>query len=228
MLCSCGEYGMSVALSVREIVRSHVLVDSIDMNSLLSLLPQAIASVIISNTRGDTSLNDQCAWYGMCYLVDTTLGLVLAVWGLRIIDGLAQKWNWDALKQSGVYEGVDGLLHWFWQVFAWLVNLTVGKVIIYYFMVLCSQPLAVVGGILFAPLQGNIRFELLFVMIFFPGFLNVIYFWIADSHLQAKGENTGAHEVDPEEAEMTQQRKEALLPDGAGEDEPPAATTTLV
>ena len=187
---------------------------------------KAIASVIISNTRGDTSLNDQCAWYGMCYLVDTTLGLVLAVWGLRIIDWLAQKFNWDSLKQSGVYEGVDGLLHWFWQVFAWLVNLTVGKVIIYYFMVLFSQPLAMVGGILFAPLQSNIRFELLFVMIFFPGFLNVIYFWIADSHLQAKGENTGAHE---EEAEMTQQRKEALLPDGESDEaEPPIAATTLV
>jgi len=165
----------------------------------------------------------------MCYLVDTTLGLVLAVWGLRIIDWLAQRYNWDSLKQSGVYEGVDGLLHWFWQVFAWLINLTVGKVIIYYFMVLFSQPLAMVGGILFAPLQSNIRFELLFVMIFFPGFLNVIYFWIADSHLQAKGENTGAHEEDTEEAEMTQQRKEALLPDGETyEAEPPIAATTLV
>jgi hypothetical protein len=189
--------------------------------------PQAIAAIIISNTRGETSLNDQCAWYGMCYLVDTTLGLVLAVWGLRIIDYMAQKWNWDSLKQSGVYEGVDGLVHWFWQVFAWMVNLTVGKVIIYYFMVWCSEPLAVVGSILFRPLQGNIRFELLFVMIFFPGFLNVIYFWIADSYLQAKGENSGAHEVDPDEAEMTEQRKEALLPDGSDEDFPKPITTLV-
>lgn len=191
------------------------------------LCPQAIAAIIISNTRGETSLNDQCAWYGMCYLVDTTLGLVLAVWGLRIIDYMAQKWNWDALKQSGVYEGVDGLMHWFWQVFAWMVNLTVGKVIIYYFMVWCSEPLSVVGGILFLPLQGNIRFELLFVMIFFPGFLNVIYFWIADSYLQAKGENSGAHEVDSDEAEMTEQRKEALLPEGSDEDFPKPITTLV-
>jgi len=149
----------------------------------------------------------------MCYLVDTTLGLVLAVWGLRITNYLAQKFHWDALKESGVYEGVNGLLHWFWQVIAWIINLTVGKVIIFYFMVLFSQPLAMVGGILFLPLQSNIRFELLFVMIFFPGFLNVIYFWIADSHLQAKEGTSGAHEIDdPEEAELMEQRKEALLP----------------
>lgn len=170
-------------------------------------------------------MNDQCAWYGMCYLVDTTLGLVLAVWGLRLIDHFAHKHDWVSLKHSGVYEGVDGILHWTYQVLAWLLNLTVGKVIIYYFMVWTSQPLAWVGGILFSPFQSSIRLELLFVMIFFPGFLNVIYFWIADSYLQAGSEHSGAHEVDPEEAEMAEQRKEALLSD---EDEAHQPTGTIV
>ena len=150
----------------------------------------------------------------MCYLVDTTLGLVLAVWGLKFIDYLAHSNDWVALKHSGVYEGVDGIVHWIYQVIAWLANLTVGKVIIYYFMVWCSEPLAWVGSILVAPFQSNIRFELLFVMIFFPGFLNVIYFWIADSYLQAQGAHHGAHEPeDTEVAEMTQQKKESLLPE---------------
>ncbi|MEM7234332.1 MAG: hypothetical protein AAF517_19295, partial [Planctomycetota bacterium] len=57
-----------------------------------------------------------------------------------------------------------------------------------------SDVLAFMGAILFAPLQINIRFELLFVMIFFPGFLNVIYFWIADSYLKAGDEHEGAFE----------------------------------
>lgn len=147
----------------------------------------------------------------MCYLVDTTLGLVLAVWGLKFIDYLAHTHDWVSLKHSGVYEGVDGIVHWVHQVVAWLINLTWGKIVIYYFMVWCSEPLAWVGSILFAPLQNNIRFELLFVMIFFPGFLNVIYFWIADSYLQASPEHAGAHEAEPAEAELAEQRKEALL-----------------
>ena len=148
----------------------------------------------------------------MCYLVDTTLGLVLAIWGLKVVDYLSHKNDWAALKHSGVYEGVDGILHWIAQVMAWLGILTVGKIIIYYFMVLMSKPLAWAGGILFAPFETNIRLELLFVMIFFPGFLNVIYFWIADSYLQASSEHHGAHEYD-EETELAQQRKEALLTD---------------
>ena len=166
-------------------------------------------------------MNDQCAWYGMCYLVDTTLGLFLAVWGLRFIDYLAHTHDWVSLKQSGVYEGVDGIVHWIHQVLAWLINLTVGKIIIYYFMVWMSEPLAWVGGIIFSPFQSNIHFELLFVMIFFPGFLNVVYFWVADSYLQSNDITSGAHEIDPEQAEMTVQRKEGLL---SGESNPEGVT----
>ena len=65
-------------------------------------------------------------------------------------------------------------------------------------MVIFSQMLAFVGSILFFPLQFNIRVELLFVMIFFPGFLNVIYFWIADSYLKAKHDAPGAFEARPD------------------------------
>ena len=143
-------------------------------------------------------MNDQCAWYGMCYLVDTTLGLVLAIWCLKLLDMLAHSNDWVSLKHSGVYEGTDGILHWIHQVLAWMGVLTAVKVIIYFFMVWMSVPLAYVGGILFSPFT-NIRLELVFVMIVFPGFLNVIYFWIADSFMKAKAEHAHAHE--PEEDE---------------------------
>jgi hypothetical protein len=171
-----------------------------------------IAGVIINKIRGDATLDDQCAWYGICYLVDTTLGLVLAIFLLQALDKVAHEKDWASLKHSGVYEGADGIVHWAHQVLAWVVVLTIVKVIIYIFMILTSQALAVVGALLFTPLQGNIRFELMFVMIFFPGFLNLIYFWIADSYLQAKSQHAGAHEEDPEEAELAT-KKEGLLTD---------------
>eukprot|EP00980_Cylindrotheca_fusiformis_P022868 scaffold9857_cov127-Cylindrotheca_fusiformis.AAC.14 len=157
-----------------------------------------IAATIINNAGGGGSLNDQCAWYGICYLVDTTLGLVLAVWFLKLVDILAHSRDWVSLKHNGVYEGPGGLFHWANQVFVWMIIQTTAKVIIYYFMVFFSEPLAYIGGMLFEPFQSNIRFELLFVMIFFPGFLNVIYFWIADHFLKAGAEHTSAHEEDPD------------------------------
>ena len=105
------------------------------------------------------------------------------------LERLATYYNWVALKNSGVYVGREGIWHWFWQMTAWILILTLVKVIICLFMWLFSVPLAYVGAILFKPLQNNIRFELLFVMIFFPGVLNIIYFWITDSYLKAGKEH---------------------------------------
>jgi hypothetical protein len=187
---------------------------------------QVIAGIIINKIRGDATLDDQCAWYGICYLVDTTLGLVLAIFLLKALDQVAHERDWVSLKHSGVYEGVDGYLHWTHQVVAWVVVLTIVKVIIYYFMILASEMLAVAGALLFAPLQGNIKIELLFVMIVFPGFLNLIYFWIADSYLQAKSEHTGAHEQDPEETELAT-KKEGLLSDDEKAEADPQKWTSV-
>lgn len=183
------------------------------------VLNMFIAALLAQNLNGNTQLTDQCAWYGMSYLIDTTLGLVLAVICVKLLDYLANKFNWVGLKKSGVYHGDDGFGHWVQQVFAWMVILTIVKIMIYYFMWALAEPLAVVGGILFAPLQVNIRFELLFVMIVFPGFLNVIYFWIADSFLQAKAEHKEAHEED----HTVEDKREALLTEAFPIEDPVAA-----
>jgi hypothetical protein len=176
---------------------------------------QIIAAIIVENGKGtEGSLNDQCAWYGITYLVDTTLGLLLAIWGLKAIDWLANEYDWVSLKHSGVYEGVNGLMHWVHQAFAWLFILTVVKVIIYFFMIVSSDILGYVGSILFKPLQSNIRFELIFVMIVFPGLLNVIYFWVADHFLKAGAEHAGAHEEDTLSTELAQKNESLLTKDG--------------
>lgn len=144
----------------------------------------------------------------MSYLIDTTLGLVLAIMFLKLLDTVSHERDWVHLKHSGVYAGPQGWVTWAVQVIAWLVILTAVKAIIYVFMWLCSGPLAFFGGLLFAPLQFNIHFELVFVMILFPGILNIVYFWIADGYLKAKKDNSEAHENDETGLE---DKKEALI-----------------
>mmetsp|Transcript_12074 Transcript_12074/g.15078 ORF Transcript_12074/g.15078 Transcript_12074/m.15078 type:complete len:314 (-) Transcript_12074:251-1192(-) len=157
-------------------------------------LNMVIAAIIARNVRGDFVLEDECAWYAINYLIDTTLGLLLSIVFLGLLDWIANERDWVALKHSGVYEGADGLWHWFWQCTAFVWVLTIVKVIICIFMWLISPLLAKWGQIFFSPLQGNIRFELLFVMIIFPGFLNVLYFWVIDSFLRASKHHASAHE----------------------------------
>jgi hypothetical protein len=153
-------------------------------------------------------------------LIDTTLGLVLAIIFLNLLDKLAHERDWVHLKHSGVYTGANGLMHWVSQCLAWLFIQTLVKMIIYLFMWLCSEPLAWFGSILFAPIQFNIRFELVFVMILFPGVLNVIYFWIADSFLKAKANDQNGDAFENDETGL-EDKKEKLMSNNDSETEAP-------
>lgn len=161
-----------------------------------------IAAIISENTRGDYELKDQCAWYSISFLVDTTVGLFFSLILLGWLNALAQKRGWHTLMNNGVYEleadgskaTKDGIRHWRNQVLAWVVILTLVRVLVMGFIWVFSPILARAGDFLFEPLQGNIRFELLFVMILFPGILNFFYFWVADHYLKAGAEHSSAHE----------------------------------
>jgi len=170
------------------------------------VMNMVIAALISRNIRGGSELDDQCAWYGLSFLIDTTIGLAISIGFLGLLRWIANERNWTSLKNSGVYVGDDAMLHWIHQVIAWLVILTLVKIIMYFFMWAFSEPLAWIGGILFAPFQANIRLELVFVMMLFPGLLNIIYFWISDSYLQAQECQVGVHEE-----ETVEDKKESLL-----------------
>lgn len=176
------------------------------------VLNMIISAIIAGNVRGGQTLEDECAWYAINYVIDTTLGLVITIVFLDWLEKLANHFDWVALKNSGVYVGREGIKHWVCQMFAWVTILTLVKVIICIFMWLFSAPLAYVGAILFAPLQSNIRFELLFVMIFFPGVLNIVYFWITDSYLKAGKEHLGAHNDDEKEMSPVGNIGESVTP----------------
>lgn len=161
-----------------------------------------VISALIADNVGSSMLNDQCAWYAINYVIDTTLGLVITIFLLNALEKVANQRNWTSLKDSGVYVGREGMIHWIMQMLAWILILTIVKVLVCVFMWITATPLAYIGQILFEPLQSNIRFELLFVMIFFPGILNIIYFWITDSYLKsnkhaAKDAENGEKELSP-------------------------------
>lgn len=161
------------------------------------VLNMIIAAIIADNVRGDLELNDQCAWYAINFFIDTTMGLFISVLFLNALAKLANKHGWETLKEGGIYVGPNAVKTWIHQLIAWVVILSVVKIILCFVMWMFSPILAYIGQIIFAPFQTNIRFELLFIMILLPAVLNLFYFWIADSYLKAPGEHEGAHEIEP-------------------------------
>eukprot|EP00979_Chaetoceros_neogracilis_P011163 scaffold2713_cov253-Chaetoceros_neogracile.AAC.2 len=86
-----------------------------------------IASIMSSFTRGDYVLEDQCAWYSISFITDTTVGLFFSLVFLGILNSEAKKRNWDSLMNTGVYEGPDGMVHWRNQLISWVIILTLVK-----------------------------------------------------------------------------------------------------
>jgi len=173
-------------------------------------LNMVIAAFIANAVRGDYQLKDQCAWYAMNFFLDTTLGLVLSLVFLGMLERIAERCGWTSLMNSGVYSGPDAVKHWFHQLIAWLLILTLVKLVNIFVLWLFSPLLARLGEFLFRPLQSNIRFELLFVMIMFPGILNVFYFWIADGYLKATDDKREVHESELTVMKKTEDEPESI------------------
>lgn len=152
-----------------------------------------VAALVAGYTRGNYELQDQCAWYGINFLIDTTVGLFFSVLMLDFLTTMAKKNNWETLKNCGVYEGKNGMRSWYHQLITWMIILTITKFILVFILWAFYPILARIGDFMFSPLQDNIKFELLFVMILFPGILNFFYFWVADHYLKADPEETEAH-----------------------------------
>jgi hypothetical protein len=173
-------------------------------------LNMVIAALIVNAVRGDYQLNDQCAWYAMNFFLDTTLGLVISLIFLGMLERFAERRGWTSLTNTGVYAGPDAVKIWLIQLIAWLIILTLVKVVNVFVLWLFSPLLARMGEFLFRPLQNNIRFELLFVMIMFPGILNVFYFWIADGYLKASDDQRQVHESEVTNVHKTDNQPESI------------------
>ncbi|GMH77750.1 hypothetical protein TrST_g8563 [Triparma strigata] len=174
----------------RETPRRDIITWSLDVGKMgggavyAHIANMLVAKLVSTNVRGSNALNDECAWYAMNFLIDTSFGLLFSILFLGMVEKYSRKYNWVTLKDNGVYLGPNKFKTWRNQCLVWIGILTAVKIILTSFLWFFSGFFAVVGDVLFKPMQGSKKFELVFVMVFFPGVLNVMYFWIADSYLK--------------------------------------------
>jgi hypothetical protein len=183
-------------------IYAHIL--NMIMAAVLSR--QHIGNNGTSTSDDDYSSVDECAWYGISFVIDTTVGLALSLALLHYLEKYARRYDITPLVHLGVYTGDTAMYHWTIQLLAWLAILSVAKLAIYIFMYLCAAPLLVIATLLFTkPFAGRRRWELVFVMILMPAVLNCVYFWIADNNLKAGDDETAAHEVENDSATSNDQ-----------------------
>lgn len=126
---------------------------------------------------------DQCTWYWLNVMVDTTLG-VLVAYGL--LQASMRVWKYD----SGNYVGPDGELdynRWLVQVGHWLLIVTMMKFICIMTIFVGRYPLNGAAEGVLLPLAKQEEAKLVVVMIVTPGVMNIFQFCVQDQFLKFQG-----------------------------------------
>lgn len=158
---------------------------------LAHVMNLVIAKLLAAKDSGfTTTLKDECAWYAICSVVDTTLGLLVSVLLIYAINRFcAGKKAWAVL--TGDFTE-DIARRFSCQLLVWVIVLIITKLIVLSVSWAAADILAEVGIFLFGPLQSAPHAELVMVMLIIPSILNLVYFWVVDSWLSAAESNKRA------------------------------------
>ncbi|CAI5714098.1 unnamed protein product [Hyaloperonospora brassicae] len=140
----------------------------------------AIGLVDSSETPSD---QDQCAFYFMNVVIDTTLGVYFAYLLLQLFTIIAIRQQWRSLRCQGYYGDPPSWKVWWIQLLQWCTILTIMKFFVGGVIYAFSTPLGWMGSLLFYPVHKHPKIELLIVMIGCPLVMNMVQFWIQDSFL---------------------------------------------
>lgn len=151
---------------------------------------------------------DECEWYWINILVDTTLGTAVAYLLLRIaVAFIRKRLSPEAAEdfKFGEYRGEDGIIHvekkYAKQLALWLLVMSGMKMLMVVFMFLFSGPLLGFAGFILAPFLSQPWLKLLVVMIVFPLLMDGFQIWMIDNFIKKRETSfNGGAEEDPEMA----------------------------
>jgi hypothetical protein len=134
---------------------------------------------------------DECEWYWINIMVDTTLGVLVEYWFLSVITRLIEtQLSPEAAAEfkTGEYY-VDGVFHiarYFKQLSVWLLVVIAMKFSMVLFMLLLNAPLLATSKFILQPFLTTPSLKLLVVMIATPLFMNSLQFWLVDNFIKKR------------------------------------------
>lgn len=129
---------------------------------------------------------DQCDWYWVNIMVDTTLGVYVEFLLLSFITSFVLK---GADFKSGAYKNDHGDVlprKYFKQLGVWLVVVTCMKLFMLVLMLLGQHQFEIVSTFILAPVSPVPKLKLLIVMILTPVCMNAFQFWVVDNFIRKK------------------------------------------
>lgn len=165
----------------------------------VSLEPAAVSGAARLLRRGEEYTPNPCSSYLLNLAIDTTLGIPILIFLLRIVTGLVAltpAGNPPESIQSGNYGSPPRAWWWLKQsliYFCGLFGMKLCVLIIFLMMPWISR----IGDWALGWTEGNERLQVAFVMMVFPLIMNALQYYIIDSFIkkQAPKDDDGEPEV---------------------------------
>jgi hypothetical protein len=138
-------------------------------------------------------ITDECQWYCLSYLVDSSFGISLNFLFLTIVENTVMKLPRFAHIKFGDYGNPPSYTLFFSQLMIWLTIVVVTKIITYTIQVEFGEPLSVMMDFLLRETKSDPKLELVIVMIIIPVIVNSIQFWLTDMFLKHNTDNNGTN-----------------------------------
>jgi len=137
----------------------------------------------------EDSLADECAWYWVNIMIDTTFGCIICWAILKLTEWLFgyESGNYGKGAQTGIdWENNPDYSTWGKQIAIWCVIVSLMKGIVVIIMYIWS-PFWEWLAILCTHWIEDRYWRLMFVMIITPTLMNMFQFWVTDSFLKWQG-----------------------------------------
>jgi len=162
---------------------------------------------------------DECTWYWLNIMIDTTLGTFVEYVLLRVFTSFIKKKFGSSSSEfeSGNYKGEDGKVIWrryLKQLAVWLFIVSCMKVLMVLFMFVFSGLLLWVASAVLSPFLKTPALKLLVVMVLVPIVMDGFQLWVTDNFIKRREHNDidGDGHVDQEcGANYVDASAEALL-----------------
>jgi hypothetical protein len=131
-------------------------------------------SMFIAGTITDA---DECQWYCLTYVVDSTLGTFMNILLLRCFERCLLWCPGCTVLRFGDYGTPPQLLIWFPQLVVWMIIVVIAKILTMFLLFQFLAPLDVIISNVFSIL-----------MVIIPTIMNTVQFWVTDTFLKRKME----------------------------------------
>ena len=152
---------------------------------------QHFLNLLVSSFVSTKSESNDCKWYFINFLLDTTLGVLFCSILMKIINKFIDKKNIIILKSGNYFERIQmknkiyyrlKIKMYFYQLLLWEIVIIINKALILTINFILKKLFENFSEFILSIFSANV--ELLMVMVVFPIIFNAIQFWIFDNLLK--------------------------------------------